>query len=652
MNFSRYLISAALGIAAIGAPSPLIAQVAPPPLEAYGELPTLEDIAISPAGKLAMLATSGGKRLLVVLGADMKPVSAMEVGDIKVRDLEWVGDEMIVIERTDTQDLGERFIAQNAEFGNAMIVQADGGGEVRTVFADDKSILKATFGNFGYRNVGGRWIGYFAGIPMQMGQTGQYYYDGGQPALYAVDMGTNKARRITSAASENENSDWLIDASGNVAATMIFNDKTGAWRLTNAQGRELASGSSLKGGASIISFSADGQKVLYRVTDEHGDTEFFEVPGSGGTPQPVFADSDIDIPFIDSATGRLTGYIPEEGEQGQGRPVFFDPNAQETVGKVIAAFQNVHGTLEDFSPDYTRIILSTAGNNDSGTWYLVDTSAGQASVVGRARPQIRANQVGPISVVQYKAQDGTEIEGILTLPPGRPAKSLPVIIFPHGGPRAHDERTFDWWAQAFASRGYAVLQPNFRGSTGYGDAFMHAGDGEWGRKMQTDLSDGLAYLAEQGIADPKRACIMGGSYGGYAAMAGITLQNGLYRCSVAVAGVSDLGIFLRREYNESGSRELRDGWLEMMGARSNLEEVSPRTFAAKANAPILLIHGRDDTVVPYQQSRIMADALKDAGKPFEFVELEGEDHWLSRSQTRQQMLAAAVKFVLEHNPPD
>jgi len=171
--------------------------------------------------------------------------------------------------------------------------------------------------------------------------------------------------------------------------------------------------------------------------------------------------------------------------------------------------------------------------------------------------------------------------------------------------------------------------------------------------MQTDLSDGVAWLAEQGIVDPKRACIVGASYGGYAALAGVTLQQGKYRCAVAVAGVSDLELFFNREYRESGdSKDLREGWLEMMGPRNQLSQVSPRTFASATNAPVMLIHGRDDTVVPFEQSQRMADSLKDAGKPDEFVELQGEDHWLSRSATRKKMLQSAVAFVQKNNPAD
>ena len=232
--------------------------------------------------------------------------------------------------------------------------------------------------------------------------------------------------------------------------------------------------------------------------------------------------------------------------------------------------------------------------------------------------------------IAYAAGDGLDIHGFLTTPPGvKDPKNLPLVVLPHGGPAYNDGMGFDWWSQAIASRGYAVLQPNFRGSTGYGDAFMKAGYGEWGRKMQTDLSDGVRHLAIQGLIDPKRVCIVGASYGGYAALAGPTLDRGVYRCAVSVASVSDLRLMVQREATIYSRREnLNVGyWNRFMGADRfgdrSLDDRSPAKLEAQVDAPILLIHGRDDSVVQIEQSRIMADALKKAGKPYEFIELNG-----------------------------
>ena len=188
--------------------------------------------------------------------------------------------------------------------------------------------------------------------------------------------------------------------------------------------------------------------------------------------------------------------------------------------------------------------------------------------------------------------------------------------------------------------------------------FREAGYGEWGRKMQSDLSDAVHYLAQRGTIDPKRVCIVGASYGGYAALAGVTLEPGVYRCAVSVAGLSDLRRQLRWTNANSASADnhAQRYWDRFMGVSGPgdpaLQAISPIENIGAVTAPVLLIHGRDDTVVPYEQSEIMADALKRAGEFVEFVTLEHEDHWLSRSATRFQMLQATVTFLKANNPPD
>ena len=266
---------------------------------------------------------------------------------------------------------------------------------------------------------------------------------------------------------------------------------------------------------------------------------------------------------------------------------------------------------------------------------------------------IDTSDVGPMRMLQYTASDGMKMEGVLTLPPGAMAKNLPALVLVHGGPAAHDVAGFDWIAQALASRGYAVFQPNFRGSTGYGVAFELAGHGEWGRKMQTDISDGLAEIVRQGIVDPKRVCIMGGSYGGYAALAGVTLQQGIYLCAISISGISDLNDMVRSYNDTSGSDPMLMRNLKAeLGSGNDIKAISPIRFADQVRVPVLLIHGQNDTVVKYAQSSQMADALRHTGKTVELIPLPGEDHWLSKSETRMALLRAAINFVEKYNPAD
>jgi dipeptidyl aminopeptidase/acylaminoacyl peptidase len=229
-------------------------------------------------------------------------------------------------------------------------------------------------------------------------------------------------------------------------------------------------------------------------------------------------------------------------------------------------------------------------------------------------------------------------------------QTSPLIVIPHGGPEAYDAVGFDWLAQYFASRGYLVLQPNFRGSYGFGRAHREAGHGEWGGKMQDDITDGVNLLIKKQWADPNRVCIIGGSYGGYAALAGGAFTPDLYKCVAAIAPVTDLNWMLTLEKRQSGGDSaVYEYWKKLIGDKSKdkakIEAISPSNAAANFKAPVLLIHGFDDTVVPIGQSIRMENELKKAGKQVTFIKQKSGDHWLSTSETRLQTLRELDRFV-------
>ncbi|HEY5346927.1 MAG TPA: alpha/beta fold hydrolase, partial [Rhizomicrobium sp.] len=245
-------------------------------------------------------------------------------------------------------------------------------------------------------------------------------------------------------------------------------------------------------------------------------------------------------------------------------------------------------------------------------------------------------------------RDGLDIPAYLTLPPGKLAKDLPLVVMPHGGPDARDMLGFDWWVQFLVNRGYAVLQPEYRGSYGYGRKFTEAGFKQWGLKMQDDISDGVKKVIADGIADPKRVCIVGASYGGYAALAGGAFSPDLYACVVSFAGVSDLPHMLHTEHLYNG-REASSFWSSRIGSTDEnwdqLKTTSPALHADKFRAPVLLLHGEGDTTVHIDQSEIMNDALKKAGKQVTFIRLPGSDHYLSLADTRIRVLQETEKFL-------
>jgi dipeptidyl aminopeptidase/acylaminoacyl peptidase len=622
---------------------------APPPLDAYGELPRIEDVAISPNGSsTASVVHIKGQRRVLVLDKDATPIMNVPAGAAKVRAIEWADDSTVLVTTTATVPV-VGFTASKLELLGTIILPLKPGAAAGLVFGKSEQVADTTRGRYGMRTIDNRTIGFFGGIAYRMSD-GARYLDHARTTLYAVDLQTNRPRMVAPPAEEGHYRDWLVDARGTVGAMLDLTASTGVWRIKVPNGPELMRGVDPTGDVSLIAFGQTGDTVIYQIEDQGGNSRWFEVALAGGTPKEILANVSIDRIFVDRRTGSLIGYRTLDEEP---KTVMNDPAQQSALTRIFRAFKGREAELVDWTPDFTKVIVRTTGSSDSGTVYLVDVAQRRADPIGFVRPTILPENVGPISLVSYKAQDGLEMNGVLTLPPGREPKNLPIVVLPHGGPASHDTASFDWWAQAFASRGYAVFQPNFRGSTGRSDAFRHAGDGQWGRKMQTDISDGLAMLTARGTIDPKRACIVGASYGGYAALAGVTLQQGLYRCAVAVGGVSDLKMMYATDLHISGGSQMTGRSLrEQLGDPKGYDAVSPRRFAAKADAPILLIHGKDDTVVSYRQSQAMADALKDAGKPYELVPLAGEDHWLSREETRKRMLAESMRFVQKYNPAD
>jgi dipeptidyl aminopeptidase/acylaminoacyl peptidase len=233
-------------------------------------------------------------------------------------------------------------------------------------------------------------------------------------------------------------------------------------------------------------------------------------------------------------------------------------------------------------------------------------------------------------VVSYASRDGAKLWAYVTAKAGDGPR--PMVVMPHGGPEARDEYGFDAFAQFLAAQGYVVVQPNFRGSSGAGGAFTLAGHGQWGKLMQDDVTDAVKHMVEAGKADPKRICIVGASYGGYAALAGAALTPELYRCAVSIAGVSDLVEFLRSRGHENGTgSNAFYYWRDSIGDpdknRETLAAVSPSKLASKVAVPVLLIHGEKDETVPVRQSVIMQEALRAAGKPTKLVRLPDADHY-------------------------
>ena len=283
-------------------------------------------------------------------------------------------------------------------------------------------------------------------------------------------------------------------------------------------------------------------------------------------------------------------------------------------------------SLDSFSDDLTVIVVRSSGPREPGLYHLL-VNGSQLVPLGRSFPHLVPEKLADTGFVSYPARDGLEIPGFLTLPQGAEGP-LPAVVMPHGGPWARDFLDWDLWAQFLANRGYAVLQPQYRGSEGWGQALWRAGDREWGQKMQDDKDDGARWLVEQGIADPDRIAIYGYSYGGYAAMAASVRPNSPYQCAIAGAGLSELRTFDKITYESPFNREYQN---------PTIAGLSPLDHVKQVAMPVYLFHGDRDQRVPIEQSRKFANALKRAGKDVKYEEIT--DLWHSYPWWPQHHLA-------------
>ena len=302
--------------------------------------------------------------------------------------------------------------------------------------------------------------------------------------------------------------------------------------------------------------------------------------------------------------------------------------------------------------DEQMMLISANGDMEPGETYLFDRKARKLVKQYRIREALPRDALSPMTTVRYKSSDGLEIPAYLTIPKGTTGKGLPTLMVPHGGPWARDGWGFNPIAQFFANRGYAVLMPNFRGSTGYGKKFLNAGNGEWGRKMQDDITWGVKYLTAQGIGDPKRIGILGGSYGGYATLAGVAFTPDLYRAAVDIVGPSNLLTLLDAipPYWEAGRKQMYARMADpgTPEGKAWMKERSPLTAADKIKTPLLVVQGANDPRVNRGEAEQIVIALRDRGFPVEYILAPDEGHGFQRPVNNLAMFMASEKFLARY----
>lgn len=471
--------------------------------------------------------------------------------------------------------------------------------------------------------------------------------------LYEINMTTGERTLIKQ--NDDKVSGWTFDNKDNIrmASRTADDGSTEILRVT-ADGLVPCYTCSIKETCYIAGFHKDDKRA-YLVTNK-GDLDLSQLmlidPETGET-EFVESDPENEVDFGGMVRSDITKEIQATVYVGAKPRIYFKDKELESDYNLLK--ERFNGARIGFSSstDDERIqLISVSSDVDPGSVYIFRRDDKSTTLQYRPRPEINPAEMANMTPVTYTSFDGMEIPAYLTLPKGKEAKNLPAVLLVHGGPWARDFWGFNGYAQFLANRGYAVLSMNFRGSTGYGKSFLNAGNGEWGRKMQDDVTAGARYLAEQGIADKDRIAIMGGSYGGYATLAGLTFTPDEYACGVSIVGPSNLITLLESipPYWESFRKVMYDRMADMDTEEGQawLRERSPLNSADKIKVPLLVVQGANDPRVKQAESDQIVVAMRELDLPVEYIVAEDEGHGFQRPVNQMAFIAATEKFLSTH----
>ncbi len=448
---------------------------------------------------------------------------------------------------------------------------------------------------------------------------------------------------------------WTFDLAGRLrlAERVADNGDTEVLRVDEGGFTRLYSCSVFES-CGVLRFHKDGKRVFLPTNKGEPDlVRLVLFDPETGKDELVEADPENRVDFGDAifseATDELVGTTYEDERV---RTYFRDKGLAADYERLRQKLPSRDIALGNSTADDLRWLVTARSDVDPGERYLFDRKTGSLTLEYKVRERIPREHMAPMQALRYPSSDGLEIPAFLTLPKGVAAKNLPLIVLPHGGPWYRDSWGFDNEAQFLANRGYAVLQPNFRGSTGYGKKFLNAGNKQWGDRMQDDVTWGVKHLVDKGIADPKRVGIMGGSYGGYATLAGVAFTPELYAAGVSIVGPSNLITLLASipPYWEAGRRIFH----ERMGDPTNpegkkqLERQSPLNSAQKIKTSLLVVQGANDPRVKKAESDQIVVALREGGFPVEYLVAPDEGHGFARPVNNMALYAAAEAFLAKH----
>jgi dipeptidyl aminopeptidase/acylaminoacyl peptidase len=629
------------------------------PLEVFGQFPTVQGPRISPNGKIiAAKVRSGDLQVLALLpvgepGARPEIIardddfSKASQGEKQIYSYRWIDDDNLLV------FIASREHFQGEWFDDERIVSYNRVTRKVTQLGWDHAVFSA--GNVLWMTEPG------AATPRILLQRFSDAYSNEllfNPEVIDINVLTGDYKIVVKP--NPIVTDWSADGNGVVRVGSSVDRQTGKVRiLYRPDGRSnfrtiVREKADMHNDLIAPSIFLRGSDKVYALSNKDGYRALYEYDlGTMNLGKKVFGVEGYDVDAANTTPDDSALQSVHWTDQ-RSRTKYLDPRLNDIQKVLEETFGK--GNIQINSADLKRekIVFSYAQLGQAPTVFLFDTVSGKMTRIAYYSDTLKDAKLNPTSMIRYPASDGLQIEAVLTMPRHRAGqKNLPLIIMPHGGPWARDDA--DWspymWAQALAEYGYVVIQPNYRGSTGYGREFGKAVDGNWGERMQDDLNDAITHLASQGIADPKRVCMMGWSYGGYAASRAAQRDGSKFRCTISGAGVHDLPAMVAYDKNYLGAYGAKMG---LGAAGANLQAISPSLNARQYSTPILIVHGKKDVRVPVAQSRDLVSRLKKAGKregvDFVYIEQPLNTHNLLREADRIQLLTEVKKFLDKHNP--
>lgn len=611
----------------------------------FGKIELIRDISLSPDGRyIAAVMIHEGVPVVVTTPFEQKnftSVVGLKYPTDRINSITWVSNTRLFVNSSTMKKAGSEYYPVY----RAYLVNADGSDLLELVDRNrerQKSTLEARFSSTWLEN---RLID----DPDHILVSTYDMRDNGN-GLFKVNVHTSQFEKIESGAGDRGN--FITNRAGEVLFSTV-NERSGkAFRIEMRQptGWQTIQTISLSGDHDFYPVSAsEDRKSLLVVTNI--DSEFNYIANydltSGKISKVLYADPnhDVDAGFLldgELASYNVDGDFPH--------PVRVDPVLKEYQQQVDALLKDRHNYIASNSVDFSRIIFYSVSDHSPGRYYTIDFNTKKVQFFYSQFPMLEKEQLNPVQKFQFSSRDGLPIEGYLTLP--KSTAAAPVILFPHGGPQARDNMEFDPWVQFFAQLGYAVVQVNYRGSTGYGTSFETAGYHQWGFAMQDDLMDAMKHLSSNPRLDTSRSCVVGASYGGYAALVASFRDSDAFQCFVSIAGISDLDELLSRDGRYNRAAQTVNTLLigDRDKDKQRLQQASAIHQLTKITKPLLLIHGVKDTRVYYQQSVDLYKALKKTNDKVQYLELEDGTHFFDEEQDRIRAFDAMEQFLTKYLP--